>query len=596
MCVRMIERALIRRSAPFVAILLLTLFASIRSPQALSPMSVTPPHYVATGRSHTCALTAIPTGGVKCWGRNDYGQLGDGTITDRDAPTQVSTLTSGVSSIVAGLGHTCALIAANGGVKCWGSNSTGALGDGTWTTRSAPVSVRDSFGDPLIGATAISAGGDHTCAILSNGSSYCWGYNLNGQLGIGSNSITNVPTLVMGSSSDTSRISGGTFHSCLIQSSSQSIKCFGENSSGQLGNGGGSGSSSNIPVSVFGPARGFEVVAGYLHACGIQTDSKVYCWGDNTDGQIGDGGNGSSPVPKLVVNLGTDVAMITAGGGLGASGHTCAIHGSNGDVSCWGSGLSGQLGNALGTNSNLPVSVNGITNVIDLSAGGQHTCAVDNACNVTCWGLNGTFQIGDGTTTNRLSPVTVMTCQLNFPPPTPTPTATPGLTLTSTPTPIFTATPDACGSETSCIADPSLTSALSPRNPDLVVTVSTVVNLIVTPLKAGLPLEKNLQEKLRKKLAKFFGYPIPNISKALKGLKASYTFIVVRAPQTASLGDISSTASAPTRLRLETRKTRVSSRFAPGTYVAKATLKFRDSKGRIFSYSRPGAGTRFTVP
>ncbi|MBK9232333.1 MAG: hypothetical protein IPO15_16155 [Anaerolineae bacterium] len=133
---------------------------------------------VNAGADHTCAVTA--DGGVKCWGVNDRGQLGDGTTEQRGAPVDVSGLMSGVVAVSAGRGHTCALTTA-GGVKCWGSNEFGQLGDGTGAAQLTPVDVVGL----TAGVTAISAGGEHTCALTTAGGPKCWGNNIHGQLGDG---------------------------------------------------------------------------------------------------------------------------------------------------------------------------------------------------------------------------------------------------------------------------------------------------------------------------------------------------------------------------------------------------------------------------
>ena len=130
---------------------------------------------IAVGWYHTCALTAV--GGIKCWGDNEYGQLGDGTTTHRRMPVEVAGLSSNVVAIAAGSSHTCALTAA-GGVKCWGYNFYGQLGDGTKTDRLTPVDV---FGLSS-GISAIAAGGDHTCALTAAGGVKCWGDNFLGAL------------------------------------------------------------------------------------------------------------------------------------------------------------------------------------------------------------------------------------------------------------------------------------------------------------------------------------------------------------------------------------------------------------------------------
>ncbi|HOC91699.1 MAG TPA: RCC1 repeat-containing protein, partial [bacterium] len=149
------------------------LFAPLPAPVQESRAAI-----VSSGEAHTCAIT--PSGGVKCWGDNDYGQLGDGTNTDRHAPVDVVGLTSGVTSISTGIDHTCALTT-NGGVKCWGGNYFGQLGDGTTTYRNTPVDVVGLTS----GIASVSSGGDHTCAVTNSGGVKCWGDNDFGQFGDG---------------------------------------------------------------------------------------------------------------------------------------------------------------------------------------------------------------------------------------------------------------------------------------------------------------------------------------------------------------------------------------------------------------------------
>jgi hypothetical protein len=146
---------------------------------------------ISLGRIHTCALTS--TGGVLCWGSNQYGEIGDNTITSRSTPTGVSGLGSGVVMIASGDYHNCALLS-TGGVKCWGYNGYGQLGDNTTTDRHTPVSVSGLTS----GVRAIAAGFYHTCAILTNGQAKCWGYNANGQLGDGTGTDRHVPTGLVG--------------------------------------------------------------------------------------------------------------------------------------------------------------------------------------------------------------------------------------------------------------------------------------------------------------------------------------------------------------------------------------------------------------
>ena len=164
---------------------------------------------VAAGFRHTCALTA--TGGVKCWGLNTSGQLGDGTTADyRTAPADVSGLTSGVTAIAAGDRHTCALTTA--GVKCWGRNTEGQLGNNATTNSATPVAV--SGLDAAAGVTAIAAGLNHTCAITAAGVK-CWGDNSYGQIGDGTKiSPRKTPVDVSGLAAGVTAITAGTYHTC----------------------------------------------------------------------------------------------------------------------------------------------------------------------------------------------------------------------------------------------------------------------------------------------------------------------------------------------------------------------------------------------
>jgi hypothetical protein len=182
---------------------------------------------IATGGEHTCALTA--SGGVKCWGANSSGQLGDGTITDRYTPVQVSGLSSGVSAIANGYYHTCALTN-SGGVKCWGSNDNGKLGDGTNDQRNTPIDV-SGLGS---GVGGIATGGAHTCALTTSGGVKCWGSNQYGELGDGTTTDRYSPVDVSGLSSHGSDIAGGGDHTCALVAGSK-IKCWGRDNYGQLG-------------------------------------------------------------------------------------------------------------------------------------------------------------------------------------------------------------------------------------------------------------------------------------------------------------------------------------------------------------------------
>jgi hypothetical protein len=248
---------------------------------------------VAAGGYFSCYI--FNTGAVKCWGDNQYGQLGDETTFDRSSPVAVSGLSSGVVAITGGGEHTCALLN-SGAVKCWGYNSDGQLGDGTTVDRSSPVAVSGLSS----GVVAITGGRYFTCALLDSGAVKCWGSNRDGQLGDGTTVNRSSPVTVKNAIgedvTDVLAISAGFQHTCALLNTG-AVKCWGHNSDGQLGDGTTFNSSS--PVAVSGLASGvLSVTAGRYHNCAVLTSGAVKCWGRNSNGQLGDRTtvNRSSPV------------------------------------------------------------------------------------------------------------------------------------------------------------------------------------------------------------------------------------------------------------------------------------------------------------
>jgi alpha-tubulin suppressor-like RCC1 family protein len=352
------------------------------------------PVLVTAGAKHTCVLTA--GGGVTCWGANDSGQIGDRTTTDRLWPVPVTGFATGVAAIEAGDSHTCLLTTA-GAVRCWGANEHGQLGDGTTTTRTTPVAVNGL----AAGVTAIAAGHGHTCAVTVSGGVKCWGANDAGQLGDGTTTDRPTPVTVSGLASGVLAVTAGANHTCALMNVG-SVKCWGSNWNGQLGNG--TTGQPSVPVQVSGLTSGVAAVtAGASHTCAVMTTGGVMCWGGNTAGQLGDRTTTARSVPVAVIGLAPGVTAIAGG-----SSHTCALT-AGGGIQCWGGDDYGQNGNGTWGWTFFPVSVTGLTaGVAAIEAGDNHTCAVTMGGGLACWGANGSGQLGDGTTTNRDAPTAVV--------------------------------------------------------------------------------------------------------------------------------------------------------------------------------------------
>ena len=352
---------------------------------------------IAAGAAHTCALTSA--GGVRCWGANGHGQLGNGTTMDSASPVDVPSLSAGVSAISAGGNHACVLTT-GGAVKCWGANSNGQLGNGTITDSAIPVEVTGLSS----GIAAVSAGFDHTCALTTGGGVKCWGYNGNAQLGNGTAIDSSTPVDVIGLSTGVAAISMGGNFSCSLTTGG-GVQCWGGNFWGELG----AGTETKTPpygiatpVGAIGLGSGVVAITGGLvHACALTNAGGVKCWGYNQHGQLGNGSMNGSATPGDVNGLSTGVAAISAGGES-----ACALT-NGGFVRCWGQNDSGQLGDGTTTQSTTFVDVTGLGGVLAIAVGGSHSCALAVPAGAYCWGSNSAGQLGDGTTTNSSTPVGV---------------------------------------------------------------------------------------------------------------------------------------------------------------------------------------------
>jgi alpha-tubulin suppressor-like RCC1 family protein len=309
-------------------------------------------HAVVAGWAHTCAIGNFvdeDPGDVNCWGYNKNGELGDGTNLNQNFPSYSLGL-SGVVSLAAGDDHTCALLD-NGSVKCWGDNEFGQLGDGTTNNSNTPVDVKYL----VAGVIAITAGWGHTCALIQDGGVRCWGDNEYGQLGDGTDApYRSVRGMVGGLQNDIVAISAGGAHTCALERDGV-VMCWGQDNYGQLGDG--AATNRNLPVNVDmnidDPA--IELAAGRDYTCALTRLRKVQCWGGNTSGQLGDGTVITRRLPIVVDTRGNDILGITAGWA-----HTCAAM-SKGGVLCWGSNKYGELGNGTNSDSSVPVEVIGLS-------------------------------------------------------------------------------------------------------------------------------------------------------------------------------------------------------------------------------------------
>jgi alpha-tubulin suppressor-like RCC1 family protein len=343
----------------------------------------------AAGGYHTCSQSTA--GGIKCWGANWFGQLGDGTTMDRSTPVNVVGLSSGMTSIDAGYAHACSLTS-DGGAKCWGMNGFGTLGDGAEIYRTIPVDVIGLEE----GVNIITVGWSHICALTPEGGVKCWGAGP--AVGDGTNISRNTPVDVIGLSSGVKIIDAGGYHTCSV-SVVGGVKCWGQNYEGVLGDG--TTINRNTPVDVIGLSSGIgDVSAGTNHTCALTVNGGVKCWGWNGSGELGDGTTNQSTTPVDVVGMSNGVSALSAG-----RSHTCTLS-ETGGVKCWGDNEYGQLGDGTTDDKSTPVDVLGLSSGVKaISAGVNHTCVLTEAGGVKCWGNNEYGQLGDSTSTNKLTPV-----------------------------------------------------------------------------------------------------------------------------------------------------------------------------------------------
>jgi len=355
-----------------------------------APIGLRAASSVTVGEQHACAL--LKSGIVECWGANGLGELGDGSTRNRPTPRPVHGTSRRAVMVSAGFEHTCALLG-SGEIECWGADRFGQLGDGRSNDREGPVRVQGLQG----AAIAISAGGRHTCAVLARGQVECWGANYSGQLGNGRIQDRAGPVRVRGVSRAVG-VSAGRAYTCAVERTG-AVKCWGANAFGQLGNG--TATARRLPTRVRGlHGRAVAVSAAQRHTCALLRGGGVACWGANGTGQLGDGGTANSYVAVATRGLHAATSVTT---GIA---HTCALTRAGG-VRCWGMNASGELGAGTRFRSSSPLRVTRMAGAVGLSAGGGHTCARTGAGAVSCWGANYARQLGNQSRLDSSTPVRI---------------------------------------------------------------------------------------------------------------------------------------------------------------------------------------------
>lgn len=337
---------------------------------------------VSSGAYHNCGVTVW--GDAYCWRFNLLGEIGNGIGETRQYPYP-ALVQGGLSfaAVSAGLSFTCGLTTA-GAAYCWGKNDLGQVGDGTNTVHTVPVPV--SGGHTF---ATISAGARHACGLAENGEAYCWGWN-DGRLGDGTTASSNVPVRVTGELAFAA-VSAGSGHTCAVTINGEA-HCWGSNSVGQLGDG--TTIDRLNPVPVAGGITFATVSAGAGHTCAVTPSSEAYCWGLNVQGTLGDGTtiNRSTPVP---VSGGLTFGDVRAGTSYTGTSYTCAVT-MAGDAYCWGYNYDAQLGTGGAGHpwiETQPKAVVGGHTFTRVSAGGSEICGVTPSGVAYCWGngLDGTI-------------------------------------------------------------------------------------------------------------------------------------------------------------------------------------------------------------
>lgn len=361
-------------------------------------LALTAPGAAGAAAGAPAGTAVLAASSALTWGDNSAGELGNGTLTASTTPVPVGG-SGGITAISAGGRHVLALTAA-GTVLAWGDDTSGQLGNGTAGAAASaenPVAVSG-----LTGVTQVSAGAEHSLAVLSDGTVLAWGDNSHGELGNGTTTSSDVPVPVPGLTGVKSVAAGDEYSLAVLTSGT--VMAWGDGGNGQLGDG--KAADSHVPVPVKGLTGVTAVAAGGEHALALKSDGTVLAWGENDAGQLGNGGQpGSSDVPVHVKRLTTAVA-VSAG-----ESHSVALL-SGGTVMAWGDNGFNQLGRPNGFpggvgSSNVPLKVPGLGTTAAISAGGLFTLALLAGGGVDGWGDGAFGQLGNGTTGTLIAPTPV---------------------------------------------------------------------------------------------------------------------------------------------------------------------------------------------
>ena len=417
----------------------------IRGKDFQSPTQLT---QLISGDYHTCAIGS--NGKAYCWGDDSNGQLGNNTIINAYTPVAVhqGQIPAGVSltQIVAGWSHTCAL-GSDAKAYCWGRGNDGQLGNNTTADAYTPVAVHQGQIPTSVNLTQITAGYEHTCALGSDGKTYCWGRGTDGQLGNNTTTFALTPVAVhqgqIPSGSTQVKVDGvsvpvkyispyeleittpahsagkvnitvtnpdNTTHTLsqayeYYQPQNPTITSITPNTSSVTGN-----TQLTVSGNHLDPMRWNSVHSGFRHTCALSSDAKAYCWGSSEYGQLGNNTTTDILTPVAIhqgeIPSGVTISQIATG-----TYSTCAI-GSDAKAYCWGYNGNGQLGNNATANALTPVAVHqgqipaGVS-LTQIATGGYHTCALGSDAKAYCWGYGPFGQLGNNATTNALTPVAV---------------------------------------------------------------------------------------------------------------------------------------------------------------------------------------------